>query len=104
MILSNEIVSQTIRYLNEHTKVQFSTNQPMIEKLINEGYGFEDFKTVIDKKYKDWKGTKFEQFVRPKTLFGDKFLEYLNEQPKQSNIHKLANSINRVQEHNWKLK
>ena len=30
--------------------------------------------------------------------------EYLNEQPKQSSIHKLADSINRVQEHNWKLK
>jgi uncharacterized phage protein (TIGR02220 family) len=103
MILSNEIVSETIRYLNEHTKVQFSTNQPMIEKWINEGYGFDDFKAVIDKKYNDWKGTKFLQFIRPKTLFGDKFLEYLNEQPKQSSIHKLADSINRVQDHNWKL-
>ena len=104
MISFNEIVSITIRYLNEHTKVQFSTNQPMIEKLINEGYGFEDFKAVIDKKYNDWKGTKFKQFIRPKTLFGDKFLEYLNEQPKQSNINKLADSINRVQNYNWKLK
>lgn len=104
MISYNEIVSETIRYLNEHTKVQFSTNQPMIEKLINEGYGFDDFKAVIDKKHNDWKGTKFQQFVRPKTLFGDKFLEYLNEQPKQSNINKLADSINRVQDHNWKLK
>ena len=104
MISFNEIVYITIRYLNEHTKVQFSTNQPMIEKLINEGYGFEDFKAVIDKKYNDWKGTKFKQFIRPKTLFGDKFLEYLNEQPKQSNINKLADSINRVQNYNWKLK
>jgi uncharacterized phage protein (TIGR02220 family) len=104
MISYNEIVSQTIRYLNEHTKVQFSTNQPMIEKWINEGYGFDDFKAVIDKKYNDWKGTKFQQFVRPKTLFGDKFLEYLNEQPKQTNIHKLSDSITRVQDYNWKLK
>lgn len=104
MISSNETVSTTIKYLNHHTKVQFSTNQPMIEKLINEGYGFEDFKAVIDKKYNDWKGTKFQQFIRPKTLFGDKFLEYLNEQPKQSNINKLADSVNRVQNYNWKLK
>ena len=100
----NEIVSMTIEYLNLKTKVQFHTNQPMIEKLINEGYCFEDFKSVIDKKLADWQGTKFQQFIRPKTLFGDKFIEYLNEQPKQSNINKLADSVNRVQNYNWKLK
>jgi uncharacterized phage protein (TIGR02220 family) len=77
MILSNEIVSQTIRYLNEHTKVQFSTNQPLIEKLINEGYGFDEFKAVIDKKYNDWKGTKFIQFI---------ILQFLSQVVKQRKV------------------
>lgn len=100
-------ISKTIEYLNNRLNKNFQinpVNDRLIENLISQGYGFEDFKLVIDKKIAAWSGTKYEQFIRPKTLFGDKFVEYLNEQPKKSNIHKLSDSIQRVQNHNWKLK
>lgn len=46
---------------------------------MNEGFSVEDFKTVIDKKYNDWKGTEWEKYLRPETLFGAKFESYLNQ-------------------------
>ena len=105
MILSKEIVSKTILYLNEQVIGQFSTNQPLIDKLIKEGYGYEDFKIVIDKKLKDWKGTKYEQYIRPSTLFGEKFQNYLHEQPRntKNNIQQLSRCIAKVQLYDWKL-
>ena len=55
----------------------------LIEKHIKEGYKKEDFISVIDKKYKEWKDTEREKYVRPETLFGDKFDVYLKEQTKK---------------------
>ena len=43
----------------------------------------EDFINVIDKKYKEWKGTETEKYVRPETLFGDKFESYVNQKEKK---------------------
>ena len=105
MILYNEIVSQTIQYLNDQVVGKFSAHQPMIEKLIKEGYGFEDFKIVIDKKVSDWRGTKYEQYIRPTTLFGDKFQNYLHEQPRntKNNLQQLSRCVAQVQLHDWKL-
>ena len=33
---------------------------------------------MIDKKCAEWIGTDFEKFLRPETLFGPKFENYLN--------------------------
>lgn len=46
---------------------------------LNEGYTVEDFYTVIDKKYDEWQGTEREKYLRPETLFGNKFESYLNQ-------------------------
>ncbi|MDZ5016659.1 hypothetical protein GNF72_15770, partial [Clostridium perfringens] len=46
---------------------------------LKEGYNIDDFKAIIDKKVKTWKNTKFEQYLNPQTLFGDKFEIYLNQ-------------------------
>ena len=51
----------------------------LINKRIDEGYTVDDFKSVIDKKAKTWRNTKFEQYLNPQTLFGDKFEVYLNQ-------------------------
>ena len=48
--------------------------------LIFNRFTVSDFETVIKKKYNEWKGTEFEKFLRPSTLFGTKFEEYLNQQ------------------------
>ena len=52
---------------------------------MNEGYTVEDFKTVIDKKFKSWgNDPKMSLYLRPSTLFGTRFGEYLNEYQAES--------------------
>lgn len=71
-----------ISYLNEKAGTKFRATNKETQKHINarfsEGFELEDFKTVIDKKCTDWKGTDYEQYLRPSTLFGSKFESYLN--------------------------
>lgn len=73
-----------IVYLNKKAQKNFSpysletTN--LIVQRINEGYKFDDFTRVIDKKSNDWiNNSKMNKFLRLKTLFGAKFENYLNE-------------------------
>lgn len=76
-------VGEVIDHLNQMTGKKFRKNSKEIRKHIlrkmDEGYTLDDFKNVINKKTAAWKGTKMEQFLRPSTLFGDHFEEYLNE-------------------------
>ena len=47
---------------------------------MEEGFAKEDFFTVIDNKVRSWKGTEWEKYLRPQTLFNaTKFQGYLNE-------------------------
>ena len=46
-------------------------------------YTVEDCITVIDKQCVKWIGTEYEQYLRPSTLFGSKFENYLNGKAKQ---------------------
>ena len=66
--------------------VNFKTKSNSTIKLINarfkDGYVVEDFKTVILKKYNGWKDTDMEKYLRPSTLFGNKFEAYFNEKNK----------------------
>lgn len=77
------IVKQVIDYLNEVVGSKYKsttrTTRDKINARLNEGFTVEDFKTVIDKKAKEWGGTAFEQYLRPETLFGTKFESYLNQ-------------------------
>ena len=70
-------------YLNEKTGRNYSTiaktNIKLIDDLIKQGYTIENCKTVIDKKVKEWLGTENEEYLRPPTLFGEKFDSYLNQ-------------------------
>ena len=74
--------AEVINYLNEKANTGYKPNTKNTVKHINarlaEGYTVEDFKTVIDKKCAEWKGTEMEQYLRPETLFGTKFESYLN--------------------------
>ena len=71
--------------LNEKTGKKFRYDTTNTIKCINarwnDGYVLEDFKKVIDIKYSTWKGTEWEKYLRPETLFGTKFESYLNELP-----------------------
>lgn len=80
---NENINEEVIRYLNSKLNTNYKASAEYIKKhinaRINEGYTLEDFKTVIDKKYKEWNGTEFAKFLRPETLFGTKFSTYLNQ-------------------------
>ena len=74
---------EIIDYLNLKTKshYKYSTNKTIacIKARWNEGFRLEDFKKVIDNKSKEWLGDpKYENYLRPETLFGNKFEGYLN--------------------------
>lgn len=73
-----------IDYLNEKTGKKYryrsKGTQRIITARLNEGFTVEDFKTVIDNKVNDWlNDSKMSQYLRPETLFGNKFEGYLNQ-------------------------
>ena len=74
---------EIIDYLNLKTKSHYKYNtnktRDCIKARWNEGFMLEDFKKVIDNKSKEWLGDpKYENYLRPETLFGNKFEGYLN--------------------------
>lgn len=73
-----------IAYLNQVTEKNFQfveKNTKLINSRLLEGYELEDFKTVVDIKFDEWKGTEMAKYIRPETLFGTKFDGYLNQIP-----------------------
>lgn len=78
---------EIIEHLNNVTGCSYKTDSEntimLIKRHMKEGYEKEDFINVINKKYKEWKGTEREIYVRPETLFGDKFETYVNQKEKK---------------------
>lgn len=75
---------EIISYLNDKTgkayKHSANKNQSLIKARWNEGNRVEDFKKVIDNKTSEWLADeKMSKYLRPSTLFGNKFDEYRNE-------------------------
>ena len=74
-----------INYLNEKTGKKYRHNSKVatekINARINEGFTVGDFIKVIDNKSKDPYFIK-NDYMRPETLFGNKFESYLNWNPK----------------------
>ena len=77
-----ELTKSVIEYLNEKAGTGYKPRAESTVKHIGarsrEGYVLDDFKRVIDFKCKDWKGTEYAKFLRPVTLFGNKFEGYYN--------------------------
>ena len=76
-------INAIITYLNEVTNKHYTTTNATTVRLIvarlNNGFTLEQFKYVIDVKAAHWMNTEMEKFLRPETLFGNKFEGYLNE-------------------------
>ena len=71
-------------YLNEKADREFKHTTKKTRRKIraryDEGFGFSDFLTVIDKKVADWiNDSDMSKYLRPETLFGTKFESYVNE-------------------------
>ena len=76
-----------VDYLNEKTDSHYKATTPKTKQLVQarlkEGFTVDDFKTVIDKKTATWlNDNKMNKYLRPLTLFGTKFEDYLNEKVK----------------------
>lgn len=75
---------EIIEYLNSQTNSNYKHSTKRTRDLIkarwNEGFRLDDFKKVIDIKTKEWiNDPKFSKFLRPETLFSNKFEGYLNQ-------------------------
>ena len=85
---NNNIYSLVIDYLNRKANTNYRSStkntQSFINARVSEGFTVEDFKKVIDSKSKEWLNTDFEKYLRPATLFGTKFENYLNEANKKA--------------------
>lgn len=84
----SNIYTPVIDYLNQKAGTDYRAGSKATQAHINarvaEGFTLEDFRKVIDNKVADWRGTEWEKFLRPQTLFGTKFESYLNEKPKST--------------------
>jgi uncharacterized phage protein (TIGR02220 family) len=78
-----EVYESIISYLNQKAgtgyKSQTTSYRTFINARLKAGYKLEDFYKVIDNKSTEWIGTDFQKFLRPETLFGNKFDSYLNQ-------------------------
>lgn len=83
---------EIVDYLNDKAKTNYRASgkdtKSHIKARWNEGFNLDDFKTVIDKQVARWTNTEYQQYLRPKTLFGTKFESYLNSpEPKKSYVN-----------------
>lgn len=71
-----------ISYLNEKSGGKYKPTEELtvrIGELLDAGYTEKDMRDVIDKKVAEWKDdSKMRGYLRPRTLFGDKFEEYVS--------------------------
>lgn len=88
LLYSSEI-AEIVDYLNSKLGTRYKSTTANTKKHItarlNEGYTVADFYTVIDNKVKEWRGTEYEKYLRPDTLFGSKFESYLNAADRNEN-------------------
>ena len=90
---------EVVKYLNLKTGKKHRCNdetRALIISHFKNGFKVSDFKNVVDIKSEEWMNNpKMNQYLRPSTLFGNKFEEYLNQQqtlPLDSKVK--ANSFN----------
>lgn len=73
-----------VEYLNDKTSSKYKSSTGKTKESIkarwNEGFRLDDFKKVVDIKTAEWlNNEKYSKYLRPSTLFGTKFEEYLNQ-------------------------
>ena len=90
------ICKEVISYLNlkakKNFKVDTASHQKFIKARLKEGYVLEDFKKVVNIMVAKWKGTEYEQYLQPQTLFGNKMDNYLN-QPMPRKVHSFQSAV-----------
>ncbi len=106
-IENTELNNQIIDYLNEkcntNYKLSSTKTKNCITARINEGYSLDDFKKVINIKAAEWlENFEMAKYLRPETLFGNKFESYLNQKPVKPQSSKQQKPANKF--HNFDQK
>ena len=95
---------EILKHLNQKSGKNFNVNAHGdlvdIRARLKEGYKFNQFIKVIDKKSSDWKDLVFSNgksanlYLRPQTLFSSKnFSNYINEEPSEKSNVVFKNSL-----------
>ena len=74
----------------QHYRAGSKDTQKHINARLAEGFTVDDFKRVVDNMWTDWRGTEWEKYLRPSTLFGSKFENYLNRKPQGKGANGVA--------------
>ena len=80
---TKEILEYLNSKLNTNYKSTSKKTQSLVRARLNEGYTIDDFKKVIDIKCDEWLNTSMSKYLRPETLFSNKFESYLNQRPEK---------------------
>lgn len=95
-------IESIIELLNKSTGSNFSPQTKATKTFIRarfaQGFILEDFKHVIEVKTAEWLNTDQEKYLRPETLFGNKFEGYRNQKPKSIN-HGESTASGKQQKH-----
>ena len=79
---ASSLPSFLIGYLNERAGTNYNVTKSVrhqIEGLLADGYSPDQMRTVIDRKCDEWlTDEKMRTYLRPSTLFGEKFSEYVS--------------------------
>lgn len=98
---------EIIDYLNKKTEKNFShkiqKTKDLIKARFNEGRTLEDFYKVIDVKCFEWLKTDMAKYLRPETLFSNKFESYLNQKIDGKDIYKIDKFIDWEEETNVEI-
>lgn len=99
VVACKEIIGYLNNKLGTNYKDTTVATRRLVNARMNEGYTVDDFKQVIDKKYKEWGNDEdMSAYLRPNTLFSNKFESYLNQLVvKQSKQRKYNNYEQREQ-------
>ena len=87
-------INTIISYLNNKSGKKFKSStdktKDCIKARLNDGFSVDDFKKVIDVKCDEWVGSDMEKYIRPETLFSNKFEGYLNQESNTTNKSKMV--------------
>lgn len=80
---TEEVVDHLNQRAGTHYKATTANTRKLIKARLKEGFTVDEIKLVIDKKCAEWlNNPAMVEYLRPETLFGNKFEGYLNAKPR----------------------
>lgn len=91
---AEEVIDHLNQRAGTHYKATTANTRKLIKARLKEGFTVDEIKLVIDKKCAEWlNNSDMAQYLRPETLFGNKFESYLNAKaPSRDNKASMQNN------------